>query len=281
MLVKVFAKLIAITLGAVLFAAGLELFLVPNQIIDGGVVGISIMISHIFNIQLGILLIVFNIPFLLIGYKQIGKWFSFFTLYAIIIGSLFTHLLHPIHAITSDPMLATVFGGILVGVGVGLVIRNGGSLDGTEITAIMLTKRIPFSVGEVVMFFNIFIMGSAGFVFGWNQAMYSLIAYFIAFKTIDITIEGLDQMRQATIISDFSDEIGDAISKELGRGVTFFSGEGGFSGDHKKIIYCIITRLEESSLTNLVERIDPHAFVSVTHVEEVKGGQFKKKHSHA
>lgn len=142
-----------ITIGSILFAAGLELFLVPNQIIDGGIVGISIIFSHLFGIKLGLLLIVLNLPFLFLGYKQIGKKFALYTLYAIVVGSIFTTLFHHYEPLTKDLLLATVFGGITLGVGVGLVIRSGGSLDGTEILAIVVNKKVAFSVGEIVMFF--------------------------------------------------------------------------------------------------------------------------------
>jgi len=274
---------IIITFGAALFAIGLEGFLVPHQVIDGGIVGVSLITSHLTSIPFSILLIVLNLPFLFIGYKQIGKKFVLSTLYGIVVASLFSSLFGKLlhhQAVTADTLLATIFGGIILGVGVGLVIRNGGSLDGTEITAILINKRVPFSVGEIVMFFNLFILGAAGFVFGWDQAMYSLLAYFIAYKTIDVTVEGLDQTRAVTIISDHSEEIGDAISEKLGRGVTYMQGKGGYTGIDKSIIYCIITRLEESAFISIVDEIDKDAFIAVSHVHDVKGGQFKKKDIH-
>ncbi|HEY1215762.1 MAG TPA: YitT family protein, partial [Bryobacteraceae bacterium] len=178
------------------------------------------------------------------------------------------------------PLLAAVFGGIILGIGVGLVIRSGGSLDGTEIVAILVSKKTPFSVGEIVMFFNLFILGSAGFVFGWDHAMYSLIAYYIAFKMIDITIEGLDQSKSVWIISDESERIGDAITHRLGRGVTYLMGEGAFTGDDKKVIFSVITRLEEAKLKSIVDELDPRAFLAIGNIHDVKGGRFKKKDIH-
>lgn len=144
-------------------------------------------------------------------------------MFGIIILSIATSLLHPVPGLTEDVLLATVFGGIILGVGVGLVIRNGGSLDGTEIMAILFNRRLPFSVGEIIMFFNIFILGAAGFVFGWDRAMYSLMAYFIAFKTIDVVILGLDESKSAWIISERHKEIGEVILARLGRGVTYLN----------------------------------------------------------
>ncbi|NEY70808.1 YitT family protein [Bacillus mesophilus] len=279
-LIKIFKRGLFILLGSILMAAGLELFLVPNKIIDGGIVGISIILSYLTNIKLAWFLFFLNLPFLYIGYKQIGKTFAYSTLFAIIVLSFSVAALHNVEVVTTDPLLATVFGGITLGIGVGIVIRYGGSLDGTEILAILFNKKLPFSVGEIIMFFNIFILGSAGFVFGWDRAMYSLIAYFIAFKTIDVTVMGLDESKSAWIISDQHIEIGDAIMARLGRGVTYLSGEGAYTGDDKKVIFCVITRLEEAKLKSIVEELDSGAFLDVGNIAEVKGGRFKKRDIH-
>ncbi|WP_397379419.1 YitT family protein [Paenibacillus sp. YYML68] len=267
-------------IGAALVSVGLEIFLIPNNIIDGGIVGISIITSHLSGIPIGVFLMLFNLPFLFIGYKQIGKTFAFSTLFAVTMMSIGTTLLHPVKPFTVDPLLAAVFGGIILGVGVGMVIRSGGSLDGTEIMAILFSKKTPFSVGEIVMFFNLFILTSAGFVFGWDHAMYSLIAYYIAFKMIDITIEGFDESKAVWIISDNSREIGDAILHRLGRGVTYLQGEGAFSGGNKLVIFCVINRLEEAKLKSIVEEKDQAAFLAVGNIHDVKGGRFKKKDIH-
>ncbi len=194
--------------------------------------------------------------------------------------SISTTYLHKIPAFTDDMLLATVFGGIILGSGVGLVIRYGGCLDGTEVLAILLNKKLPFSVGEFIMFFNIFIFGWGGFVFGWDRAMYSILAYAITFKTIDIVIEGIDQSKSAWIISEDHQEIGEAILARLGRGVTYLKGEGAFTGDDKKVIFCVITRLEEAKLKLIVEEIDPSAFLAVADIAEVRGGRFKKRDIH-
>ncbi len=202
------------------------------------------------------------------------------TFFAVGLLSVGTALLHSMEEVTDDPLLATVFGGIILGIGVGLVIRYGGSMDGTEILAILFNKRLPFSVGQIVMFFNFFILGSAGFVFGWDRAMYSLMAYFIAYKMIDIVIEGLDETKSVWIISDRAKEIGEALLYRLGRGVTYLSGEGGFTGDEKKVIFCVVTRLEEAKLKSIVEEMDPQAFMAVGHIHDVNGGRFKKRDIH-
>ncbi|UFJ39066.1 YitT family protein [Brevibacillus humidisoli] len=277
---KILKRMFFIILGAIGVAVSLEEFLVPNNIIDGGIVGISIILSHLTGWALGLFLFVLNIPFLIIGYKQIGKTFALSTLLGVTVLSLSTMYLHPFPPLTEDPLLAAVFGGIILGIGVGLVIRYGGSLDGTEIVAILINKKTPFSVGETVMFFNIFILSSAGFVFDWDRAMYSLIAYYIAFKMIDITIDGFVESKSVWIISDKHQEIGDTLLARLGRGVTYLRGEGGFTGDDKKVIFCVVTRLEEAKLKSIVEEVDPTAFLAIGTIHDVKGGRFKKRDIH-
>ncbi|WP_425484677.1 YitT family protein [Kroppenstedtia pulmonis] len=277
---KAIKRALLITIGSVLMAVGLEIFLVPNSVIDGGIVGIAIILSHLFQIKLGLLLFLLNLPFFFVGYKQIGKTFAISTVYGVSIMSVATFLLHPISPLTDDPLLAAVFGGIVLGIGVGMVIRNGGSLDGTEVLAILMHNRLPLSVGQIVMFFNIFILGSAGFVFGWDRAMYSLIAYFIAFKMMDLTIEGFDETKSVWIFSDRFEEIGDALLHRLGRGVTYFKGEGAYTGEGKNVIFCVVTRLEEAKLISIVDDIDPNAFLAIANMHDVKGGQFKKREIH-
>ncbi len=277
---KLLIRILMITLGAIITALGLELFLVQNDIVDGGIVGISIIASSLLNTKLGLVIFVINLPFFYIGYKQIGRTFAFSTIYGIAILSISTTLFAHMKVFTTDLLLASVFGGIVIGIGIGIVIRYGGSLDGTEILAILFSKNLPFSVGEIIMFFNLFILGSAGFVFGWDHAMYSLIAYFVAFKTIDIVMQGLDESKSVWIISDKHHVIGEAILARLGRGVTYFNGEGAYTKDKKKIVFCVITRLEEAKLKSLVEDIDSNAFVAIANVSEVRGGRFKKRSIH-
>jgi Uncharacterized conserved protein len=267
------------TFGSALAAIALEIFLIPNNVIDGGVTGISIILNHLTKIPLGAFIFILNIPFLIVGYKQIGKTFTLSTLYSVIILSIGVTILHPVESITQDILLASVFGGILLGIGVGLVIRNGGSLDGTEIVAVILDRRTSFSIGEIVMFFNLFILSSAGIVFGWDRAMYSLIAYFIAFKVIDIIVEGLDEAKSVHIISEKYEDITDALLARLGRGVTLLQGEGGYRGDATKVIYVVVTRLEIAKLKSIVHGFDEDALMTVGSVEAT-GKRYKKKAIH-
>lgn len=273
-------KFLLLFMGSIITAVGLEIFLVPNNIIDGGIVGISIMASHVTQLPLSLFLVLLNLPFLYLGYKQIGKTFAISTLFSIVALAYWVNFFHPIPELTNDLFLAAVFGGIIVGLGVGLIIRFGGSLDGTEIVAILLDKRSSFSVGEIIMFFNLFILTSAGLVFSWDKAMYSLVAYFVAFKVIDITIEGLDESKAVFIISDRPEEITDALMNRLGRGVTILHGAGGYTKDNKQILYVVITRLEIAKLKAIVDEIDYDSFVTINDVHEVMGGRFKKRNIH-
>ncbi|WP_409305941.1 YitT family protein [Peribacillus sp. SCS-155] len=272
--------MIFLTIGALFMATGLEIFLVPNHVIDGGVTGISIMLSHITGWKLGIFLFLLNLPFVYLGYKQFGKTFALSTIYGIIMLSIFATFFHPIPPFTEDLLLATIFGGIFIGVGVGLVIRNGGALDGTEVLSIVITRKTPLSLGQIIMFINVFILGSAGFVYSWDRAMYSILAYVVAAKAIDIVVAGMEGSKSVWIISDEATEIGNAITNRLGRGVTYLAGEGAFTGNDKKVIFCVITRLEESKLTGIIEDIDPSAFLAIGDISEVRGGRFKKKNIH-
>ncbi|MEI3607222.1 YitT family protein [Pseudogracilibacillus sp. SE30717A] len=268
-------RYIFLVIGATLAATAIELFLVENTIIDGGIIGISLLLNHLTNINFGILVFVINLPFLYFGYKYIGKSFSFASLFGIIILAVIEPSLQPFPAITNEPLLATVFGGLILGAGVGIVIRVGGALDGTEILSILLTKKIPFSVGEMVMFFNIFIFGWAGFVLGWEQAMYSILTYYIASKTIDAITQGFNDTKAAIIVSDQYEEIADTINQRLGRTVTRLHGQGGFFGEEKDIIYVVIIRLEISKLKDIIYEIDPNAFTTIMDAQEARGGKFK------
>lgn len=275
----VFLKVLMIMAGATLSSIGLEIFLIPNDMIDGGVVGISIMASYLTHLPLGLFTFCLNLPFLLIGYKQFGKTFVISTLFAVSCLSIGVSLFHPIPSLTQDTFLAAIFGGIINGAGVGLIIRAGGSLDGTEIVAIIFDKRTSFSIGEIVMFFNIFILGIAGFLYGWDRAMYSLVAYFIAFKVIDIVVEGLDESKAVFIVSDRYAEITDALSARLGRGVTLLESQGGYSKTETMVIYIIVSRLEIAKLKSIVLGFDNDALITIGSVE-VAGKKYRKKAIH-
>lgn len=274
---KVALRFVLLQAGAVLAAVGLEEFLVPNHIIDGGITGISIVLNYVTRIPLGIFLAVLNLPFLVLGFRQIGKSFVVSSIYSVLSLSVWVSVFHPIPEITHDLFLAAIFGGITLGLGVGLVIRNGGSLDGTEVVAISLTKKVNFTVGEIVMFFNVFILGSAGLILGVDKAMYSMVAYFVAYKMIDIVNEGLDASKSAFIVTAKQREVSKALLAKFKTGLTVLEARGGFSEKKTKVLYMIIRRLEIAKLKATVHDIDEHAFISIHDVHGVFGKNVEKR----
>ena len=273
-------KYLTIFVGAIIAAIGLELFLIPNQIIDGGVVGVAIMMSAVTDMPLGVFLVGLNLPFLYIGYRQLGRSFVVATTVAILCLSFWSEVFVPIPRITEDFFLAAIFGGIIDGIGVGLIMRAGGSLDGTEIVAIILDRRTVFSVGEVVMFINLFILSAAGFLFGWDKAMYSLVAYFVIAKMIDVVLKGLDESYAVMIVTNHNEEVAEALLHRLGRGVTILHGAGGYSGEDREILYSVVTRLELGKLKEVILEEDPDAFVTIHQIHDIVGGRVRKKAIH-
>ena len=265
---------IGITAGAMLAAFSIQTFLSPNMILDGGVIGISMIISKLTGLSLSIFTIILNIPFLLIGYKNLGKNFLIKALYAMLLFSAFLTMFQNVHELTDDILLATIYGGIILGIGVGLVIRCGGCLDGTESVAIIINKKTSLSTGQIIMIFNIFIYLTAGILFGLDKALYSLLMYFITFKIIDLVSEGLEQAKAAMIITEHGDEIAKQIYNKLGRTATFIQGNGLVSGK-KDILYCVLTRMEISRLRAIVNEEDETAFVTITEVSEIIGEHIK------
>lgn len=273
-------NILFLTLGALIAAFALEIFLVPNKIIDGGIVGISIMLSAKTGIELGLFTFFLNLPFLFLAFKKFGAMFVFYTFWSISVLSIaVTFIESHIHKSVADSMLACIFGGVLLGLGVGLILRNNGSLDGTEIVAIRLKEKVCFSVGEIIMFFNVFIFTAAGFVFSWDKCLYSMLAYFIAYKVIDIVLEGLNESKSIKIISDSAEEIGQAIIKQMNTSVTYMDVIGGYSKAPKKLVYCVISRLEIVKMKELIKSIDPTAFLAIENVHDVEGVRIKKRHS--
>ncbi len=268
-------KMFFLTLGAFIAAAAIEGFLAPNNIIDGGVIGISMIASFLTGKSLGLLVMLINFPFICLAFTKMGKKFVLQTFYAVTVFSCALNVFHA-HQATDDLLLATVFGGIILGTGVGLILKNEGSLDGTEILSLVMSKKWGFSVGEFIMGMNIFIYCGAGLVFGWGRGMYSMLTYFIAYKVIDIVLEGLNNSKSVRIISDKSYEIGQALIDRLDIGITYIYGQGGYSRIDKTIIYCIISRLEMTKMKEIIREIDPKAFISVVDVHEAYGARMKK-----
>lgn len=265
---------VIITIGTLIAAFAIDTLLIPNTILDGGVTGISMVISKLSGISLSILVLIINIPFVLIGYKHLGKYFLARTIYGMIFFSLFIKLLEIIEPITNEMLLATVFGGALLGIGVGLVIRFGGCVDGTESVALVLTKKLNLSVGQIILIFNLIIYTVAAFLFGIDRALYSILTYFITFKMIDLVSTGLEQTKSAIIITDKGKELAREIYNKLGRTTTMMEGKGLLSGD-KEILYCVLTRIEIYELKKIVSEMDESAFISIGEVTDIIGNHIK------
>ncbi len=269
---KIIKSILFITFGAIITGFGLATFLAPNNIIDGGVIGISMIGSHIASINLGLLIVLLNLPFVLLAWKKMGTKFVIMTGYANIILALSVNFFHS-YKITGDLLLATVFGGIILGVGVGTILKNEASLDGTEMLSLIVSRKFGFSVGEFILIINVFIYAAAGLVFGWESAMYSVMTYFIVSKVIDSVMEGFNSSKSVRIISDNSEAIGEALIEKLDISVTYLQGIGGYTGMEKNLIYCVLSRLEMPKMLDIVKEMDPKAFVSIVDVHEVHGGR--------
>ena len=265
---------VIITIGTLIAAFAIDTLLIPNTILDGGVTGISMIISKLTGISLSILVLIINIPFVLVGYKHLGKYFLARTVYGMFTFALFLKLLEIIEPITNEILLATVFGGAMLGIGVGLVIRFGGCVDGTESVALVLTKKLNLSVGQIVLIFNLIIYSVAAFLFGIDRALYSILTYFITFKMIDLVSTGLEQTKSAIIITDKGKELAREIYNKLGRTTTMMKGKGLLSGD-KEILYCVLTRIEIYELKKIVSEMDESAFISIGEVTDIIGNHIK------
>lgn len=261
--------------GASIAAFAIEEFLVPCTILDGGVVGISIMVNNLTGFSLSILTVLLNIPFLIIGSRKMGKMFIVKSAVAMLTFSAMLEVFAPMVNATNDYLLAVCFGGVILGVGVGIVIKFGGCLDGTETVAILLNKKYKWPVGRTVLIFNIIIYTIAGFLFGFDRAMYSLLTYFITSKVLDIVEAGAEAAKAAFIITNDAKEISEKIYQRLGRTVTIMEGEGLVSGK-KVVLYCVLTRFELRELKSIIDEIDDSAFIAVNDVSEIIGKHVKK-----
>ena len=265
-----------LALGAAIAAFAIEEFLVPCTILDGGVVGISIIVNNLTGFRLGLLTLILNIPFLIVGYKVLGKMFLAKAGFSMLLFSFFLEVFEPMRDATDEYLLAVCFGGMILGIGVGLVISFGGCLDGTETVAILLNRKFDLPVGRTVLFFNIIIYAFAGFQFGLDRAMYSLLTYYITSKVLDFMEDGMDQAKAAMIITNEGKEIADMIYKEMGRTVTIMEGHGLISGK-KDVVYCVLNRLEVYELKKLINKADASAFITINEVSEIIGNHIKKK----
>lgn len=265
--------------GVVVAWIGLDGFLLPNHFIDGGVTGLSMLLASLTGLPLSVLLVAVNAPFLAVGYRRIGRMFAAKAALAIFGLALLLALAH-VPAATDDKLLGAVFGGTFVGAGVGLAIRGGGVLDGTEILAVLLSRNSFASIGEVILAMNAMIFGVAAFFLGVEPALYSALTYFAASKMIDYVLHGIEAYNGVMIFSANPEPIRQAILTRLQRGVTAFPAKGGYSDAEQQVLFCVVTRLEISGLELLVRELDPGAFVVVSPVHEAHGGVVKKRAFH-
>ena len=280
--VTIFAGLkdaLLICLGVLSAAFGLKGFLLTNHFIDGGATGISLLISSLFGTPVGLLILLVNIPFLLFGLKILGPQFAIKSAIAILLLSLTVHFVS-FPDVTKDNLLVSVFGGFFLGAGIGLSIRGGGVLDGTEVLAIAVSRKSGLTIGDVIILINVIIFSTAAYFLSVEIAMYSLLTYLSASKTLDFIIEGIEEYTGVTIISVHNDKVRSMIINVLGRGVTVYKGKRGFgkTGDVKDmdIVYTVITRLEINKLNTELEKIDPNAFVVMSSIKDTKGGMIKR-----
>ncbi len=277
---RLLKDIVLIVLGIASAAFGLESFLLPNKFIDGGATGISLLVSELGFIPLYILLLLVNIPFIFLGYKVIGKTFAIKTAIAITGLAICVASFH-FPEVTHDKLLVAVFGGFFLGAGIGLSVRGGAVIDGTEVLAIFLSRKFGTTIGDIIMIINILIFSAAAYLLSMETALYSLITYMGASKTLDFVIEGIDEYTGVTIVSSHSEEIRKMIVETMGRGVTVYKGKRGFGSHGERrdidIIYSVITRLELHRLNTEITKIDPNAFVVMKSVKDTKGGMIKKR----
>jgi len=275
---------ILIALGILSAGLGLKGFLIPNDFIDGGVTGISLLTSQITGLPVPLLIVLINVPFIIIGFKQVTKIFAIKTAFAIA-GLSLVLLIIPYPIVTNDKLLISVFGGICLGTGIGLAIRGGCVLDGTEVMALFISRKTSATVGDIILIINIFIFSLAAILLSIEIAFYSVLIYISASKAVDFIIEGVEEYTGVTIISNQCYEIKKAIIEKLGRGVTVYSGKSGFGKrgevSHEiDILFTVVTRLEISKLKSEIDRLDENAFVVQHSIKDTKGGMIKKRPLH-
>ncbi|MES2827259.1 MAG: YitT family protein [Bacteroidota bacterium] len=277
--IRYLKDLLLVSVGIVCACFGLKSFLMPNNFVDGGVTGISLLISRLTGLELSYLIVAINIPFIILGFKQIGKGFAFKTAIAILVLAVSLHVI-PFEPVTSDKLLIAVFGGLFLGAGIGLAMRGGCVIDGTEVLALYISRNSILTVGNIILVLNILIFGVVAYFLNLVIAMYSILTYLSASKMIDFVVNGLEQYTGVTIISDKNEEIKKIITDRMKRGVTIYKGEGGY-GVKKEIdiLYTVVTKLEMSKLQGEIRAIDPDAFVVQQQIADIKGGVVVKRQS--
>lgn len=263
---------------------GLKGFLLPEGLLDGGATGISLLINRVTGFDISILILLVNLPLIYVGWRQVSKSFAIKTFIAVVVFALIVHFVE-IKDLTHDRLLIAVFGGFFLGAGIGLAMRGGCVIDGTEVLAVWISRHSPLSVGDFIAVFNVLLFITAVFLVNLEVALYSMLTYFSASKTIDFIISGIEEYIGVTIVSEKSEEIKESIIRNLGRAVTVYKGEGGYGkrgviNEERKILFSVVTRLEVQKLTVEIAKIDPEAFVVQHSINDTKGGMIKKRSLH-
>jgi uncharacterized membrane-anchored protein YitT (DUF2179 family) len=278
---RIIKDIIFISLGVMSAAFGLESFLLPNKFLDGGVVGISLLTNVLTGFDLSYLIILINLPFIFIGYTQISRTFAIKTLIAIVLLAVCLAFV-PFPLVTTDKLLISVFGGFFLGLGIGLSIRGGSVIDGTEVLAIYTSRKTALTVGDIILILNIVIFSVAAYLVNVETALYAILTYLVASKTVDFVVHGIEEYTSVMIVSEHSEEVKNAITEKMGRGVTVLRGRGGFGKrghqtEDYDVIFTVITRLELQKLKTEVAKIDDNAFMVENSVNDIKGGMIKKR----
>jgi len=272
---------IYLIIGVLAATFGLKGFLLPNSFIDGGVTGISLIVRELTGISLPILIFCINLPFLVLGYFAISRRFAIKSVLGILLLSLSLYFI-PIPTITEDSILIATFGGFFLGLGIGMAIRGGAIIDGTEVLAIYISRKTSMTVGNVILIFNVIIFLTAAYFLSVEIALYAILTYFAASKTVDFVIDGVEEFMGVTIISEHNEEIRKTIVNNLGRGCTIYKAQNGFAKEGQplkdtNVVYTVITRLEMSRLKTEIDKVDHDAFIIMASVKDAKGGMIKKK----
>ncbi|WP_148135635.1 YitT family protein [Candidatus Formimonas warabiya] len=266
-----FIDVVLITFGSLLIALSYGVFIIPNELLAGGVSGLAILTNHFTGWPVGLMILLYNIPILFWARKELSRRFIIYTIIAVFLQSFFLNFMYLVEPYRNDPLLASIFGGILTGVGAGIVIRQYGSSGGVDVIAIVLRKRLGISIGTVSSIANLIVISLAAIVFGIEPAMYTVISFLVGGQAVDVVQEGLNKKRTAMIVSDKSREIKDAIMFQLHRGVTLMHGAGGFENTEKDVIFCVVNQFELARLKEIITAVDKSAFMTISETSEVLG----------
>lgn len=277
---QIIKQCMGIIFGAIIVAISINSFILANRIADGGITGLAIIFYYLFEWEVGLLVFIFNIPLFILGYKAVGRQLFFLSILGVATFSISLRLTEGIITITTDHLLAAVFGGLVTGIGMGIIFRSRGSMGGTDILAIVLNRKTQFSVGQIILGLDAIVFLGAAIIFEPEMAMYAMIYMFIASKVIDLVQVGLDYSKTVMIVTDKYQEIAEEIINKLKRGVTFFVAEGAYSKSQKKVVYSIVNRAQLTQIKEIVHRNDPDAFVAIGDVSEVVGEGFASWKGH-